>query len=222
MTNHNALARQFTRQRQLLHGAGGLRRGASLAGRRAAEQLLPDDLYARLGLQGEQHRARAAAPPSAPTARIAPEDYPEAGSMWEHLARNGIRFRNYGEGFEFAGVDEDEDEHRTGAREVVNIPMSKVAVRQHLPRVPDLQHEHPGPVPRRLVRARLRRSSSCAGKADAGLRQHRHLQRPRHRPETREGLSLPGLLDGGQRPGAGPDRRVPLPHARTGRTWRSS
>jgi hypothetical protein len=56
---------------------------------------------------------------------IAPEDYPEAGSMWEHLARHGIPFWNYGEGFEFAGVHEDENEHRTGAREVVNIPMSK-------------------------------------------------------------------------------------------------
>jgi hypothetical protein len=57
---------------------------------------------------------------------LLPEDYPEAGSMWEHLARNGIRFRNYGEGFEFPGVDEDQDEHPTGAREVVNIPMPKV------------------------------------------------------------------------------------------------
>ena len=57
---------------------------------------------------------------------LMPEDYPEAGSMWEHLARNNIRFRNYGEGFEFPGVDEDEDMHPTGAREVVNIPMPKV------------------------------------------------------------------------------------------------
>jgi len=37
------------------------------------------------------------------------EDYPEAGSMWEHLGRNQIKFRNYGEGFEFPGVMEDED-----------------------------------------------------------------------------------------------------------------
>ena len=38
--------------------------------------------------------------------------------MWEHLARHGIDFRNYGEGFEFAGVGEDEDETKTGAREL--------------------------------------------------------------------------------------------------------
>src|SRR5205085_12571846 len=56
---------------------------------------------------------------------IAPEDYPEAGSMWEHLARYGISFRNYGEGFEFAGVKEDEDEVPTGAREAINMPMPK-------------------------------------------------------------------------------------------------
>lgn len=55
-----------------------------------------------------------------------PEDYPEAGSMWEHLARHNVRFRNYGEGFEFPGVEEEEEMHRTGGREVVNIPMPKV------------------------------------------------------------------------------------------------
>ena len=46
--------------------------------------------------------------------------------MWEHLGRNGVSIRNYGEGFEFPGVLEDEDEFPTGAREVVNVPMSKV------------------------------------------------------------------------------------------------
>jgi hypothetical protein len=57
---------------------------------------------------------------------LIPEDYPEAGSMWEHLGRNRISFRNYGEGFEFPGVMENEDEHPTGAREVVNVPMPNV------------------------------------------------------------------------------------------------
>jgi hypothetical protein len=57
---------------------------------------------------------------------MAPEDYPEAGSMWEHLARARVPFRNYGEGFEFAGVLEDENERPTGAREVINMPMPAV------------------------------------------------------------------------------------------------
>jgi hypothetical protein len=46
--------------------------------------------------------------------------------MWEHLDRYGIGFRNYGEGFELPGVEEEENEAPTGAHEVVNIPMPKV------------------------------------------------------------------------------------------------
>jgi YVTN family beta-propeller protein len=52
-----------------------------------------------------------------------PEDYLEAGSLWEHLARHHIRFRNYGEGLELAGYDEDSNMEPTGVRESVNIPM---------------------------------------------------------------------------------------------------
>jgi len=52
-----------------------------------------------------------------------PEDYLENGSIWEHLERNGVSFRNYGEGFEFPGVGEDEPEARSGAEERVNFPM---------------------------------------------------------------------------------------------------
>lgn len=55
-----------------------------------------------------------------------PEDYLENGSMWEHLGRNNISFRNYGEGFEFADVDEGEPFSRSGAAEKVNFPMPKV------------------------------------------------------------------------------------------------
>jgi YVTN family beta-propeller protein len=54
---------------------------------------------------------------------LTPEDYGERGSMWEHLERHGISFRNYGEGFEFAGIAEDEDTKPTGGRLPVNVPM---------------------------------------------------------------------------------------------------
>jgi YVTN family beta-propeller protein len=57
---------------------------------------------------------------------LAPEDYLEKGSLWEHLARGGVTFRNYGEGFEFAGISEDEGLQPTGARLPVNIPMPQV------------------------------------------------------------------------------------------------
>jgi YVTN family beta-propeller protein len=57
---------------------------------------------------------------------VAPEDYLEAGTMWENLARHRLPFRNYGEGYEFAGVDEGSGLLPTGAAETVNIPMPKV------------------------------------------------------------------------------------------------
>lgn len=55
-----------------------------------------------------------------------PEDYLENGSLWEHLARGGISFRNYGEGYELPHNDEGMPESRTGAFTKVNYPMPKV------------------------------------------------------------------------------------------------
>jgi len=52
-----------------------------------------------------------------------PEEQPEAGTLWHHLERNGVAFRNFGEGFELAGNVEDKDEEPTGARFVTNVPM---------------------------------------------------------------------------------------------------
>ncbi|MBE0660578.1 MAG: hypothetical protein IH602_22980 [Bryobacteraceae bacterium] len=52
-----------------------------------------------------------------------PEEQLEAGALWHHLERHGLEFRNYGEGFELAGVVEDPGEKPTGARFVTNVPM---------------------------------------------------------------------------------------------------
>ncbi len=52
-----------------------------------------------------------------------PEDYLEAGSLWEHLTRYHISFRNYGENLELPGYVEDSDTEPTGVREAVNVPM---------------------------------------------------------------------------------------------------
>ena len=54
---------------------------------------------------------------------VHPEEQLEAGTLWHHLERNGISFRNFGEGFELAGVDEREDLEPTGARFLTNVPM---------------------------------------------------------------------------------------------------
>ena len=52
-----------------------------------------------------------------------PEEQLEAGALWHHLERHGISFRNYGEGFELAGVYEQAGFKPTGARYLTNVPM---------------------------------------------------------------------------------------------------
>ena len=54
---------------------------------------------------------------------VHPEEQPEGGTIWHHLARHGIPFRNYGEGFELEGGDEGQGYKPTGARFVINVPM---------------------------------------------------------------------------------------------------
>jgi len=55
-----------------------------------------------------------------------PNDYNEHGSIFLHLSRNGKPFVNFGNGFEFALVDEDGETEPTGIRQHVNVPMEKV------------------------------------------------------------------------------------------------
>ena len=54
---------------------------------------------------------------------VHPEEQVEAGTLWHHLERHGVTFRNFGEGFELAGVAEDPGEKPTGARFLTNVPM---------------------------------------------------------------------------------------------------
>jgi YVTN family beta-propeller protein len=54
---------------------------------------------------------------------VHPDDQLEAGTLWHHLERHRISFRNYGEGFELAGVDEGQGLKPTGARFLTNVPM---------------------------------------------------------------------------------------------------
>lgn len=54
---------------------------------------------------------------------VHPEEQLEGGTLWHHLERHGIRFRNFGEGFELAGVDEGKGLEPTGARFLTNVPM---------------------------------------------------------------------------------------------------
>jgi YVTN family beta-propeller protein len=54
---------------------------------------------------------------------VHPEEQLEAGTLWHHLERQRVSFRNFGEGFELAGVDESPGLKPTGARYVTNVPM---------------------------------------------------------------------------------------------------
>jgi YVTN family beta-propeller protein len=54
---------------------------------------------------------------------VHPEEQLEAGTLWHHLERHGIPFRNFGEGFELAGLDEGAGLQPTGARFLTNVPM---------------------------------------------------------------------------------------------------
>ncbi len=124
MTNHNALARNFTLSDNYYVQSEG-----SGVGHRWLVGVMPNNFCQMTYTLRWRFRLESTAPgrrtPFGGNSSIAPEDYPEAGSLWDHLARSSVSFRNYGEGFEFAGVDEDVDEHRTGGRQVVNIPMEK-------------------------------------------------------------------------------------------------
>lgn len=55
-----------------------------------------------------------------------PEAYLEAGSLWEHLARHHVSFRNYGGGFDLPGTDDGPGLQPTGIRESINVPMPQV------------------------------------------------------------------------------------------------
>ncbi len=124
MMNHNALARQFSISDNFY-----MEPEASGVGHRWLVGVQPNNLMQMTYSVGWSFEKNSRAPgrrySMGSNGSLLPDDYPEAGSMWEHLARHKIRFRNYGEGFEFPGVVEGEDEHPTGAREVVNTPMPK-------------------------------------------------------------------------------------------------
>jgi YVTN family beta-propeller protein len=124
MVNHNALAREWTVSDNFY-----MEPEASGVGHRWLVGVQPNNLMQMTYSVGWAFRLKSTAPgrryAMGSNGSLLPEDYPEAGSMWEHLARHNVTFRNYGEGFEFPGVEEGENESPTGAREVVNIPMPK-------------------------------------------------------------------------------------------------
>jgi YVTN family beta-propeller protein len=52
-----------------------------------------------------------------------PEDEPQFGTLWEHIADAGLSIRNYGEGLEVEGGDEIDGSQPSGQRMVLNVPV---------------------------------------------------------------------------------------------------
>lgn len=55
-----------------------------------------------------------------------PNDLDEHGGIYRHLIDNGLEFVNFGNGFEFALVDEDNATEPTGIREHANVPREEI------------------------------------------------------------------------------------------------
>lgn len=70
-------------------------------------------------------------------ASVQPEDEPEAGMLWQQLARHGISFHNFGEGLELAGVSEGAAMPPLGSRYLTNMPMPEALYR-------NTSREYPG------------------------------------------------------------------------------
>jgi DNA-binding beta-propeller fold protein YncE len=58
------------------------------------------------------------------TSSVHPEDLLQNGTLWNHLARHHVTFRNFGEGYDFPGGEGEPSP--TGTRLPVNVPMPKV------------------------------------------------------------------------------------------------
>jgi YVTN family beta-propeller protein len=62
---------------------------------------------------------------SGSSAVVNPEDYNEAGALWEHLVRHGVSFYNFGFGTEMPGSIEEQAFKETGIRMAVSMPLPK-------------------------------------------------------------------------------------------------
>jgi YVTN family beta-propeller protein len=76
-------------------------------------------------------------------ASVHPEELLQNGTIWHHLERHGIPFRNFGEGFELAGVDESAGLMPTGARYLTNVPMPDPLYRNTSRRYPQFNMNIP-------------------------------------------------------------------------------
>ena len=153
-----------------------------------------------------------------------PHDYPQHGSLFMHLHRNGKSFINFGEGYEFAIVDEDARHRADRHPQHVNVPMEKVLrdntdhlFPQYNTTIPDAPlPEDPDRFSRfgrfaQVFKAQLREGRRVP---PAGLHIHPLSERPRRRGQRHQRPGRPALglqaLRAGQRRRPGADGRAHL------------
>ena len=110
-------------------------------------------------------------------------------------------------------MEEDEEMHPTGGREVVNIPMPKVLFDNTCREFPIFNMNIPDQYRAHWFMQDVEKRFLKGKQPFPVIRQYRDLLRSRRRAETRGGLSVSCLLHGRQRPGVGADRRIPVTHA---------
>ena len=124
MPNHVALARQFSRSDNFYCDSD-----HSADGHRWLVGVYPNEWVetAVSAYYGGGRDRNADAPGrlgfSEASGAVYPDDYNEAGAIWEHLDRNNMSFFNFGLGFEFVDSYEEQMDKYSGIRMFTNYPM---------------------------------------------------------------------------------------------------
>ena len=120
---------------------------------------------------------------------VHPEEQPEAGTLWHHLERHGIAFRNFGEGFELAGMMKARSSNPPAPH-----PHQRAHARsrapQHVAPVPGFQYEYSRSIPGFAVHSGDRRKIRERRRAAAPPVVHPPAQRPHGGGASGRRLSL--------------------------------
>ncbi len=124
MPNHLKLAREFAMSDNFYCDSD-----ASVHGHRWMVGTYPNEWVEANAATRKDERIFSSAPGRRYVAGAAgavyPEDYNEAGGMWEHLARHRVDFFNLGQGFEFSAAEEGPNHQYTGVKMRILFPMPK-------------------------------------------------------------------------------------------------
>ena len=122
--NHHALADQFAMSDNFYCDAD-----QSNTGHRWVAGVYPNEWVEVNARSHVEMRLSSPAPGrryvSGSSAVVMPEDYNEAGALWEHLARHRVPFFNFGFGTEMPGALEEQAFKETGIRMAVGFPLPK-------------------------------------------------------------------------------------------------